>query len=364
MQSVRLFHHFCQHTAYHMSSNPPTTDLWRKRVPDVACSHEFLMHGLLACSALHYARTHPAQGQEFTLVSTHYQTLALQFFSNRLSDMNEDNVEAYFLLATFIFVLAIATISDPLARQNKSAEPKDLAQSFVLLQGVKGILDAKAAEKLGQHDGPLAAMLHGTDDLRRPRPSHVSSFTRRLDRLLGLARELESSMFLDIVNNPQTACILALESLRHTYYGCIDANNSASPMAAAGAAATSSLGSGMPGPLEDPRSPADSASNRAAYRSMQDAEQGQRYTWLWPLTLTQVFMQLVDSGNYMALIIVAHYAAMARPYEGPSWVTKGWAQSVLAIVENHLHPDKHKWIAWPKRSILEEIHVDDMPEET
>ncbi|KXJ94824.1 hypothetical protein Micbo1qcDRAFT_46711 [Microdochium bolleyi] len=386
MQSVRLFHHFCQHTAFDMSSSSATTDLWRKRVPDVACSYEFLMHGLLACSALHYARTHPAQSDEYILVSTHYQTLALQFFTNRLSDISEDNVEAYFLLATFIFMLAIASISDPQAREKRSADPKDLAQSFLLLHGIKGILDVKAAEKLGQHDGPLAAMLHSREFLSRPIGTKKSSFTRRLDQLITLVRELDSSIFFDVVNNPQTACILALESLRHTYYACADVSNGASPTSTATAAMglrmrqqqDAARGGGGRGSSPYPHhehnqydSPAGmqgspAASSNGGFQSADEralAEHGQRFTWLWPLTLTPVFMQLVGSGNHMALIIVAHYAALARGYEGPFWVTKGWSQSVLAIVQDHLHPDKHRWIAWPRRSIMEEIYVDDMPDD-
>lgn len=354
------------------------------------------MHGLLACSAQHYARTHPAQRHEYILISTHYQTLALQFFTNRLSDIHEDNVEAYFLLATFIFMLAIASISDPFARQNGSAGPKDLAQSFILLHGIKGILDVKAAEKLGQHDGPLAAMLHGREYLSRPLSTRTSTFIRRLDRLIGLARELDSSIFLDVANNPQTACILALESLRHAYYGCVDSIGDPAPVSPSRVAASAAQ-AGLYGPRlvpvvgRPPQSGSSSShhpspaaagaeagvgadtpggcSSSSGFQPGADhmhaaaAEAGQRYTWLWPLTLTPVFMQLVASGNHMALIIAAHYAALAKPYEGPFWVTQGWSESVLAIVENNLHPDRHCWIAWPKRCILEDINVDDMPDD-
>jgi len=349
------------------------------------------MHGLLAVSALHFARTNPTKSEEYILISTHYQTLALQYFTNRLSDINEENVEAYFLLATFIFMLATASISDPNPGQNRAAGPHDLAQSFLLLQGVKGILNAKAAEKFSQHDGPLAAMMHQRDDLPRPMPSRVSNFTRRLDRLIVLARELDSSMLFDVVNNPQTACILALESLRQTYFSCVDVvSKYSSPMATNGlgtsprcvcaTSATTPSHHGSPA-ISTPASTASHNHNHtndpstphstydqhlaaaAAAAENVSKEYGQRNTWLWPLTLTQTFIQLVEGGNYMALIIVAHYAAMARPYEGQFWVSDGWSRSLLQIVEQHLHPDKHEWIAWPRKSILEEIDADDMPDD-
>lgn len=348
------------------------------------------MHGLLAVSALHFARTNPTKSQEYVLISTHYQTLALQYFTNRLSDINEENVEAYFLLATFIFLLAIASMSDPDPVRNRATGPHDLAQSFLLLQGVKGILSAKAAEKFSQHDGPLAAILHQRVDLPRPIPSRVSNFTRRLDRLIGLTRELESSLLFDVVNNPQTACILALESLRQTYFSCVEVvSKHPSPAATSGLGTSPHYTGATPAATPSHHgSPAVSTPTSMANHNTTHAhnpgiphsaydqhpiaataaenafkEYGQRHTWLWPLTLTQTFIQLVESGNYMALIIVAHYAAMAKPYEGQFWVSNGWCHSLLRIVEQHLHQDKHQWIAWPKRSILEDIGVEDMPDE-
>jgi hypothetical protein len=96
------------------------------------------MHGLLAVSALHYAQHHPGQRKEYILVSSHYQNLALNMFAVKLQDINEEKIEPYIYLATFIFILSLCSIPE---RQDSPSPvtPSEIAQSFMLLQGAKSI---------------------------------------------------------------------------------------------------------------------------------------------------------------------------------------------------------------------------------
>lgn len=103
------------------------------------------MHGLLAVSALHYAQHYPNQRKEYILISSHYQNLALKMFTVKLQDINEDNIEPYFYLATFIFILSLCSIAE---RQDSPSPvtPGEIAQSFSLLQGAKSIYEFKSTD--------------------------------------------------------------------------------------------------------------------------------------------------------------------------------------------------------------------------
>ncbi|KAL6355024.1 hypothetical protein LRP88_12382 [Fusarium phalaenopsidis] len=284
---------------------PATEDVWRKVVPEIAFSHDFLMHGLLGLSAMHYAQSHPDQRREYTLISSHYQSLAVQNFATKLQDINEANFEPYFFLATFVFILSMCSIAD---RQDCGLPaPRDIAQSFILLQGIKSICEFKPIETWSR-DGPLAPLLEQNEPLPVKR---TGAFQNRMEKLYGLARELSPTFS---VINVQSSCLLAIESLRTTHTACTT----------------------------------DTMSARA------------RRIWLWPMSLTQVFIELISNNHHVALIILAHYAALTRPFEHPHWMNREWSSNVMASVECALDERWHEWIAWPKKALMEQIDVDEM----
>ncbi|KAJ3549678.1 hypothetical protein NM208_g377 [Fusarium decemcellulare] len=306
MQSLRLLHHYDTAVCAVLAHEPSTAEVWRTAVPEAAFSHEFLMHGLLALSALHYAQSHPEQRKEYSLMSSQYQSLALQMFAKKLPYISEENFEPYFLLATFIFILSMCSIADR-DDPDSPAPPSDIAQSFMLLQGIKSICEFKPIETWSK-DGPLAPLLQE----HTPLPvKQTGAFQNRMEQLYILARGLSPTLS---AINVQSSCLLAIESLRTTHAACT----------------------------------ADTTAARA------------RRIWLWPISLTHVFIDLISNKHHVALIILAHYAALTKPYEHPQWMNRGWSTNIIASVEYALDERWHEWIAWPKKSLLEEIDVDAM----
>ncbi|KAJ4188158.1 hypothetical protein NW767_012007 [Fusarium falciforme] len=266
------------------------------------------MHGLLAVSALHYAQHHPGQRKEYILISSHYQNLALKIFAVKLQDINEENIEPYFYLATFIFILSLCSIAE---RQDSPSPvtPSEIAQSFMLLQGAKSIYEFKSTE-IWSRDGPLAPLVEQDQPQALP-AKQTGAFHDRMDQLYALARGLSPT--LDAINE-KSSCLLAIESLRTIHSSCS----------------------------------ADRSPSRA------------RRIWLWPISLTHIFLELLSSSHYVALIILAHYAALAKPFENKHWMNQDWSANVMASVERTLEDKWQEWIAWPKRSIEQEINVDEM----
>ena len=92
------------------------------------------MNGLLAVSALHFAYLKPELSKSYSTISTHYQNLALDAFSSRVTDIDESNSDAYYLLAGFIFLMSMFAIA---RSGGKEIAPNEVAQSFVLVQGTQ-----------------------------------------------------------------------------------------------------------------------------------------------------------------------------------------------------------------------------------
>lgn len=73
---MSLFFHYMQCTANKMNRLREPEDFWNATVPQVALQHPFLMHGILACSAIHMALLYPstnafAKKKHFELSSAH-----------------------------------------------------------------------------------------------------------------------------------------------------------------------------------------------------------------------------------------------------------------------------------------------------
>ncbi|GKT57656.1 fungal Zn binuclear cluster domain containing protein [Colletotrichum tofieldiae] len=308
LQSLRLMHHYSTSTRHVLPQDACTEELWKTAIPEMACSHKFLMHGLLALSALHYAYVHPQEQKKWDIISVHHQNLALRFFALRLNGINKDNCEAYFFLATLIFIVSICSVarSDSLGRM---VSLSDVAQSFMLLHGVKGILNFQPIEEWRQRGGPLDTLLR-PPVLPQGGSWASSPFQKRLDAITALAREVPAS-FTEVIN-PQSVCVLALESLRRTHQVCKTEGE-------------------KPGGV-----------------------------WGWSATLPPMYIDMVGNRHPTALVILAHYAALARPCLEGDWLCGGWSTAVMGLVDEALDDEWRPWIQWPKRSLTERIDVDDM----
>ncbi|KAH8651144.1 hypothetical protein BX600DRAFT_100027 [Xylariales sp. PMI_506] len=312
MQSVRIFHYYCTTVSTTLAIDSTTENLWKTAVPELACSHEPLMNGLLAITSLYYAQLHPEERKEYMIMSTNYQNLALHHFATQLNDINEDNCEANFLLATFIFLFSACSIAHA-HNQDQDHRPEaitaeEVAQSFVLLQGARNLKGFSSISRW-KEQGPLSMLMRPWEPSAGS--EHAGPFLKHLDKLSCLVRELPPSV--DVINE-RSACVLALESLR-TMYGWFAV---------------------------------EVCSNTAA-----------RTRWIWPMTLPALFHQLISDCHPVSLIILVHYAALVRPFENPSWALGGWSASVLSMVERSLEPKWETWIEWPKRCIQESLHIDD-----
>ncbi|KAL4991783.1 hypothetical protein BDW68DRAFT_184686 [Aspergillus falconensis] len=120
-----------------------TEAIWRKHVPEQALSYPFLMHGILALSALHIACTRTPRAPDdarsvYLHVAISHQDQALALFREQLGDINTNNGKAMFAFASITVFYAFGFPRTP---EPGSSAVSDLVQAFVLTRGVQDILN-------------------------------------------------------------------------------------------------------------------------------------------------------------------------------------------------------------------------------
>ncbi|TEA21058.1 Sterol uptake control protein 2 [Colletotrichum sidae] len=311
LQSLRLMHHYSTSACIDLPQDACTEELWQTAIPEMACSHKFLMHGLLALSALHYAHSHPRERRRWDLVSVHHQNLALRFFATRLADIDKSNCEAYFFLASLIFIVSVYPVAHADLIRDRPVGLGDVAQSCRFLHGVKGILDFQPIDEWRQRGGPLDVLLRQPCISPAVRgAASASAFQKRLDVVTALAREVPAT-FNEVINE-QTVCVLALESLRRSHQ------------------VVKSEGAHVGG------------------------------VWGWCVTLPALFIEMIDNAHPTALVILAHFAALSRMTERGDWACAGWSRGVMLMIDEEIEAEWRAWIEWPKKCLMGEMDVDDM----
>ncbi|GME52771.1 C6 zinc finger domain-containing protein [Neofusicoccum parvum] len=226
--------------------------------------------------------------------------MALDLFASQLHNVTEENCHAFVLLSSLIFKINATSIAES-HRRGQKVTADDVAQSFMLGQGVKSILSLPSAWKWAG-SGPLSPILDDID----PVPHPTGEFITQIDNLLGLTRAISGSPdAIDV----RSSCFLAIESLRHTY----------------------------------------------ATMLAQNARPGR--VWTWPITAPPRFLELISTGNPVALVILAHYCALVRCVEGGLWGLEGWSDGVMAAVDCALNESWKVWIEWPMKCLRERIDI-------
>ncbi|GJC87219.1 sterol uptake control protein 2 [Colletotrichum liriopes] len=283
MTDMQLVHHFTSNTAHTLSENPEFVHLWTTTVPQIAFAHDFLLHGILAVAAIHVAHSNPEKRDEYATISTRHQNVALSKFSPGLSEIGEKNADAYVLHAICIFLLNTYSIANP----SGPITPKDVAQSFILLQGIKSILTLPFAHRY-IYSGPLARWLYqgGVE------PAVGGNYSSKIDDLLNLTRSMAPS-------DDTTTCQSALEGLKITF----------------AAVSTPQHRSGL--------------------------------VWRWAVSLPQSFLELINQNHPMALVILMYYAALVHASERNMWYLFGWGNNVALALDKAIQEPWREWIQWP-----------------
>lgn len=103
-----LLQHYFDSAHKSFVTNKQTESIWLQLVPQLAYKNEFLLHGILACAALHMAYLDSDQRQ-YAIRACVHQEMAIPSFREAIGSPTEQNCDAILAFAYFLVVYSFAT---------------------------------------------------------------------------------------------------------------------------------------------------------------------------------------------------------------------------------------------------------------
>jgi hypothetical protein len=301
-------HNYATATCVTLTEKPHIQKIWQNVVPKIALSHPFLMHGLLALSALQLFQTHPSSPRRLLyseLAMTH-QHLALTGFTPMLECITEENCAALFSFSCVITALSFAYLGFSDAK-SATDEFKSVIDVFDLLIGSTVIVQ-KSRQSIEK--SPIAPLLR------------LENFDIELGPSTPMPKDLEVA--LDALEDRVRAST-SLENQPHLRYGieCTDQQN----------VVTTYIRS-----IEELR--------RTSIRAeIHPSDQG--LIFCWPVLVDSSYMVLLRKHDPLALIIFAHYGVLLHRIEAEAWFSKGVTARLLNAISEILGPEWQDLLRWP-----------------
>ena len=303
IQDLELMHHYTSSVSQgQLGARGRVVHLWRNYVPQQALKHNFLMHGLLALSALHLAYSNPDSAPRYLQLCDKHQAIALNKFRTILSsDVDPELADALFALASTISVSTMARCTA--MSESDAMNMDEITELFFLTRGVRDVIHL-TYEHIQK--GPMVEMFGGhvyPPDAEVKLPQSVS---KELDDI----RQMLTQYGLD--PEALTHCQSALTDLEEIYR------------------------------------------NIVYWNAVSTLETGQVFRW--QTMVTTEFVRLIQGRCPPALVILAYYAAGTTAVR-TAWYTQNWGECTVRGVGLELDSSMQHWTVWPMQQIEERMAV-------
>ncbi|KAJ5934301.1 hypothetical protein N7466_003848 [Penicillium verhagenii] len=304
MTQLELVLQWINYTHKLLSRSEQTRQVWEKPVLEEALKAPFLMHGILALSALHLSHLRQDEAQtrvKWLDVAISHKSVALAMFSDQLRDIHQSNAKAMMVFAGLAFTFSLASAVN-MGTKDDGPGLNALTEVFVLARGVRALLEVQG-EFLHQTDfAPLF-------DITAPDvqiPEHVLDALDRLEQLQVKCKQKDA----DMDSAAYTETISHLRSLAAFTFA------EPTSMTLAGG---------------------------------------------WAIRAAQKYLDDLTAQKPIALVVLAHYCVfihMARD----NWAIGYWGYKVFKDITQVLKPNWYPHIEWAARNILpldeEKLHHD------
>lgn len=290
-KSQEILHHYTSSASLEFGQTK-NTHVWQVVIPQMAFAHDFLLHGILAISALHLSTRQTSRKTELLQSAICSENLALPAFRESLSREKSQDIHAVFAFAGFVvpYMLAMSgSFDSPDCIPTLDGKH---AHWFLSLRGVIALL-AKAWGQLAQ--GPLSPWFAPSDPIEdygiNPDDIHF----------------VKAYAILQSTDSPQTPDEKALSS-------CQKALDELRRVAAL------------------PYSPCQTVNHVAA-------------ALIWPGTITEQYILLLDQRRPEALIVLAHYCVLLKRINS-CWYFDGVGKNMLGQIDKLLGEEWKPGIKW------------------
>jgi hypothetical protein len=302
MKDLELLHHYTTSTSLTLArGRKEHEEVWKITVPQLALDYPFLMHGLLAISALHLAYLRPERQHEYAIIAANHENIALPFFRTNTSNISERNCSAVFAFSGLVIIYAMASpqpdrgllFADSRGTEGVPEWLQLLRGTYALLSSVWHLVAA----------GPMAPLLNRVParggGFNNPDDAHITTLLPLFS--LPMCPSSERREEIDVY-------LAALEGLRESFW--------------------------IP-------------------YSSDKAFDIETAPFLWPVRVPPAFIKLLSQRKPEALILLAHQCVLLTRV-GPCWFMDSHVRQLMATIQADLGEEWRHWIAWP----LEQVRLE------
>jgi hypothetical protein len=295
---MRLLHHWS--TKGYIALHPKLalrTDIWQNEMVELGFEHPFLLHGILALSAIHKASFFlPAERQGLLHQADAHISQALEAMRRHLQSPSEETAIPMFVLSSVLLTYNFGSV------QERPDDPIGAVHHcFMLLNGIKVVI------------GPHWDKIKDHPSLQHFIEQTSLATLAILDERAGDEQRPEILQLLELTElvldtQDKAACTDSIENLHYI-----------------------------------------------AVRSLHidpERDDGSFY-WLWGARASNRFWDLLAAHNPVACIITVYFAALMAQARQVWWVVK-WPRWLLSATEQLLAaatPDLLSWLDWPRQII-------------
>jgi hypothetical protein len=276
---------------YTTSTDPAfANDVWQRRVPNVAFTSKYLMHGLLAYASTHLATLQPMRRDKLLQAAAAHEAMALPHYRQAVGALNPGNFDYVLIFGAFVLAYTSAIGSEG---------SDELPPQWLLLM--------RSSMLLLSHIWPWFVSGPSMSDSGGPKlrvDIDADPDQHQLNHLLKLLQD-------DFVLGGDTPDDIA------AYKDAI---------------ATLSWSSAM---MADNTSPICN----------------QSMAYVWPRFAPARYFELVRTQRPVAMIILAYYSVLKFDSEFV-WYFRGQARSMLDAILRTLPHKYHEWLQWPMQRVM------------
>jgi hypothetical protein len=278
--------------------NEALSEVLQTQVPKAGLSHPFVMHGILAISALHLSQQCSGhRRQMYTDIGMRHQSHALSLFVPLLSDVTPENGGSLFVCSFLISGFSFAFHG--LMTQPSSMRVSEVIEVFKLVRGTASIVE-RARPWIEEGDmRPLLKLTRCAQGT--PRSRHIHEMHTRLEALID--HQVDANHHPQLTSSTRAVIV---RSTRHLLEVCV-----------------SSI-----------------------------ASDNQTTILAWPAIIDVEYLDLLQQTQPWSLVTLAHYGAVLHVMTNAWWMA-GWGKFLVNVAAAYLDETGRSAIAWPLAVVSE-----------
>lgn len=298
---LQLLHHYTIDTYRTMTSGPDLHNVWQKHLVQWGIESPYILHLVLALSALHLAHERPDLQDQYIQQADNHFSFGVRSVASVISELNADSCQKVYMSAVMICFIYFGR--GPRPGEYLIFSDSGPAEWLVLMRGVRLIVSSHHAKVFSGilEPGPNDHSRDLTAEMRIKLHEHTVH-TEAVQRLI------ERDVADNEIRGRHLAVIQDLfEIMREVY---------------------------------------ERRSGGSSGVDLMDLLIG------WFYRLPEETIGSLERKEPHSLVILAYWVVLLK-YMDSAWFMDGWAEHMLSGISTYLHEDLHQWVEWPLKQVYQ-----------